>query len=81
MYHSLFTSLCVHHVGINGIKKYEFGVASNSIISIPNLIRIHPRVLALKHADGQRDTTSSTCVHVVNIVERTHNVEILQTNI
>jgi hypothetical protein len=33
------------------IRKYEFRVTSNSIISVPNLIKIHPAIIELKHVD------------------------------
>jgi hypothetical protein len=57
------------------IKIYVFGVVSNGI-KIPTLISIHLAVLELKHADkytnGQTDTISPLCVHLVQIMERTH---------
>jgi hypothetical protein len=35
------------------IKKYEFGVATNGILPMPDFIKIRPAVLELKHADEQ----------------------------
>jgi hypothetical protein len=53
------------------IKKFEYGLASTCIVSIPNFIRIHPAVLKLKRE--QTHMISSVCIHFMHIIQRTHN--------
>jgi hypothetical protein len=52
---------------------YDFRVASNHTISVPNFIIICPVVQEPNHADRQVDMASSMCVHSVRIVQRTYN--------
>lgn len=47
-------------VSMQEMKKYEVGVVSNSIISLPNLIKICPAFLELKNTNGQTDRTSNS---------------------
>jgi hypothetical protein len=45
----------------NEKQMYAFGGASNSVISILNFIRIHPKYLELRHADKHGFTSSTPC--------------------
>jgi hypothetical protein len=45
------------------IKKYDFLVDPNGIMSIPNFIQIWPAVLELNQADIQADMVSYICMY------------------
>jgi hypothetical protein len=47
--HQNLMTLSTCHVGVIDfkIRKYQFGVASNGIMSIPNVIKICPAILKL----------------------------------
>jgi hypothetical protein len=55
------------------VKIYKFGLASNGVIFVPNLIETRPSVLELKHVDRRTDAINLICRRFVHIVHRTHN--------
>jgi hypothetical protein len=55
------------------IKNYNLWPASNGIMFISNLIKIHLALLNFKHAVEHTDMTSLTCILFRHIVHGPHN--------
>jgi hypothetical protein len=45
--------------------KSELAISSNGIMPIPNLMKIHPVVLELKHADGHNHPDECYYMHIL----------------
>jgi hypothetical protein len=61
------------------IENYDFGIVSFSIMTIPNIIKISPKVLELNHVEKMGVQTWPALYTVMSFMQRIYNKLIIVT--